>query len=93
MKKSVRHEVYLSYLDYETNERVVWVRTWPGMVILCVSQIYWSIEVQNALMTHMKTTLSVLYEKLKRQIFDVVNLVKGKLIINKIDLFFYNKFF
>ncbi|KAG7205245.1 hypothetical protein KM043_018325 [Ampulex compressa] len=79
MVKSVRHEILMSYLDYEVNERVTWVRIWPGMVVLCVSQIYWSIEVQNCLMTHIPSTLETLYEKLRSQILDMVNLVKGQL--------------
>ncbi|OXU22263.1 hypothetical protein TSAR_003308 [Trichomalopsis sarcophagae] len=76
MVASIRHEILMSYRDYEVNERVDWVRTWPGMVVLCVSQIYWSIQVQSALMTHMESAMETLYRKLRRQIIDVVNLVK-----------------
>lgn len=77
MVKSIKHEVFMSILDYEVNERVYWVRVWPGMVVLCVSQIYWSIEVQNCLMTHRISSMESLHEKLKAQIIDMVNLVKG----------------
>lgn len=77
MLASVRHEILMSYHDYEVNDRVDWVRTWPGMVVLCVSQIYWSMEVQNALMAHMQSAMTRLYQKLRSQIIDVVNLVKG----------------
>ena len=77
MVKSIRNQVLMSYRDYEINERVFWVRIWPGMVVLCVSQIYWSIDVQNSLMTHMMSVMESLYEKFKRQIIDMVDLVKG----------------
>lgn len=77
MLKSVRHEMFMSYLDYDTNERVVWVQIWPGMVVLCVGQIYWSMEVQSSLLTHMLSSLEELWKKLQLQIFDMVNLVKG----------------
>ncbi|XP_024937311.1 dynein heavy chain 7, axonemal isoform X2 [Cephus cinctus] len=79
MVKSIRHEILMSYFDYEVNERVMWVRIWPGMVVLCVSQIYWSIEVQNCLMTHIISTMTTLYDQLKAQILEMVNLVKGQL--------------
>lgn len=78
MVKSIRHEILMSYLDYDPDRRVDWVRIWPGMVVLCVSQIYWSMEVQNCLMTHMVSTMESLNRKLQSQIFDMVNLVKGK---------------
>ncbi|KAJ8683862.1 hypothetical protein QAD02_019654 [Eretmocerus hayati] len=79
MLASVRHETLMSYLDYEVNKRVDWVLTWPGMVVLCVSQIYWSIQVQSALMTHMESSMKLLHQKLRKQIIDVVDLVKGPL--------------
>ncbi|XP_076243987.1 dynein heavy chain at 62B [Calliopsis andreniformis] len=79
MLKSVRHEILMSYLDYEVNQRVVWVRIWPGMVVLCVAQIYWSIDVQNSLMTGIPSTTQTLYEKLRSQILDMVALVRGNL--------------
>nr|XP_012154186.1 PREDICTED: dynein heavy chain 12, axonemal isoform X1 [Megachile rotundata] len=79
MVKSVRHEILMSYLDYEVNQRNVWVRIWPGMVVLCVAQIYWSMQVQNSLMTHIASTMEALHAKLRLQILDMVDLVKGQL--------------
>nr|XP_050853938.1 dynein axonemal heavy chain 12-like isoform X4 [Vespula vulgaris] len=79
MLKSVRYETLMSYLDYDTKERVEWVQIWPGMVVLCVAQIYWSMEVQASLLTHVLSTLEALWKKLQLQIFDMVNLVKGHL--------------
>lgn len=78
MIRSVREEIYLSYLDYEINERITWVLIWPGMVVLCVSQIYWSLEVQNCLVEHALFAMESLYEKLKIQILKLVDLVRGQ---------------
>lgn len=77
MVRSMRQEIYLSYLDYETSDRVIWVRDWPGMVVLCVSQIYWSLEVQNCLVGRGIFAMESLYEKLKSQILKLVDLVRG----------------
>ncbi|XP_026673034.1 dynein heavy chain 7, axonemal [Ceratina calcarata] len=79
MIKSVRHEILMSYLDYEVNKRVAWVLIWPGMVVLCVSQIYWSMEVQNSLMTRMLSAVEELHAKLRSQILEMVELVRGQL--------------
>lgn len=81
MVKSVRHEILMSYRDYEVNQRSTWVRIWPGMVVLCVAQIYWSTEVQNSLMTRIRSTTETLYEKLRKQIFDMVDLIRGSLTV------------
>lgn len=77
MMRSVREEIYLSYLDYETNERNIWVLVWPGMVVLCVSQVYWSLEVQNCLIGRTSLAMELFYEKLKSQILKLVELVRG----------------
>lgn len=81
MIRSVREEIYSSYLDYEINERSTWVLIWPGMVVLCVSQIYWSLEVQNCLVDHALFAMELFYEKLKAQIMKLVDLVRGLYII------------
>ena len=34
---------------YLTVPRLQWVVSWPGQVVLCVSQIYWTAEVHEAI--------------------------------------------
>lgn len=84
----------MSYYDYDPEKRVDWVTIWPGMVVLCVSQIYWSMEVHNCLLTHMVSTLETLFKKLQSQIQDMVNLVKGISTENPTNFpSFYTKYF
>uniref|UniRef100_A0A8C4VGB9 Dynein axonemal heavy chain 3 n=1 Tax=Falco tinnunculus TaxID=100819 RepID=A0A8C4VGB9_FALTI len=52
--------------------RKTWVLQWPGQVVICVSSIYWTEEVSEAIR---KGTLL----KSNLQIGDVVELVRGKL--------------
>ncbi|XP_019696725.1 dynein heavy chain 7, axonemal [Harpegnathos saltator] len=79
MVASMKEEIYLSYLEYEKKERVEWVLLWPGMVILCVAQIYWSLDVQSCLVGRTTYAMEALYEKLRSQIQKLVNLVRGQL--------------
>uniref|UniRef100_A0A8C3PS23 Dynein axonemal heavy chain 3 n=1 Tax=Calidris pygmaea TaxID=425635 RepID=A0A8C3PS23_9CHAR len=52
--------------------RKTWVLQWPGQVVICVSSIYWTEEVSEAIR---KGTLP----KSNLQIGDIVELVRGKL--------------
>jgi dynein heavy chain, axonemal len=51
MLKSVHHVIEQAYVAYPNEYRGEWVTNWPGQVVLCVSQIYWTSEVQEALKT------------------------------------------
>ena len=77
MLKTVKNEIQKSYFDYDNSPRVQWVLKWPGMVVLCVSQIYWSMEVHRCFRTH-KSALHNFYDKLKNQILNMVDLVKSR---------------
>uniref|UniRef100_A0A8C3QD06 Dynein axonemal heavy chain 12 n=1 Tax=Geospiza parvula TaxID=87175 RepID=A0A8C3QD06_GEOPR len=67
MLKTVRDVI--AYLE---TERKRWVLEWPGQVVLCVSQMYWTSEVHEVLLHGPKVLCNL-------QLNDIVELVRGKL--------------
>ena len=59
--------------------RDFWVRDWPGQVVLCVSQMYWTLEIHEAIRIGGPQGLKDYYGKLNKQLMDIVGLVRGKL--------------
>uniref|UniRef100_A0A8D2M718 Dynein axonemal heavy chain 3 n=1 Tax=Zonotrichia albicollis TaxID=44394 RepID=A0A8D2M718_ZONAL len=53
-----------------------WVLQWPGQAVICISSIYWTEEVSEAIR---KKALQDFLEKSNVQIKDIVELVRGKL--------------
>ena len=51
--------------------RTQWVTEWPGMVVLCVSLIFWTLEVQEVLREGPKGSLAEYHEKLESQMADI----------------------
>ena len=51
--------------------RIEWVREWPGQVVICVSQIYWTAEVHEAI-RHGAHGLKDYQEKLQAQVCTLV---------------------
>ncbi|KAK9514800.1 hypothetical protein VZT92_025488 [Zoarces viviparus] len=78
MIRSVRNVIAQSREAYATSARSQWVREWPGQVVLCTSQIYWTLEVHEAIRER-ADGLKNYYEQLKNQLNDIVELVRGKL--------------
>ncbi|KAM8863638.1 dynein axonemal heavy chain 12 [Spinachia spinachia] len=78
MIRSVRDVVARSRVAYAETARRQWVREWPGQVVLCTSQIFWTLEVHEAIRAG-PDGLKNYSEQLKNQLSDIVELVRGKL--------------
>lgn len=53
---------------YAVDPRMQWVREWPGQVVICVSQIYWTAEVHEAI-RHGPQGVKEYHEKLQGQVY------------------------
>uniref|UniRef100_A0A8D0HWI6 Dynein axonemal heavy chain 7 n=1 Tax=Sphenodon punctatus TaxID=8508 RepID=A0A8D0HWI6_SPHPU len=63
------HKVIADAIEaYPRTDRINWLREWPGQTVLCVSQAFWTLEVQRDYLEQNNT-----------QIDDIVTLVRGKL--------------
>ncbi|XP_063282951.1 dynein axonemal heavy chain 12 [Pelobates fuscus] len=78
MLRSIHDVIAKSRLAYPETPRKVWVRDWPGQVVLCVSQMYWTSEVHEAIHSGLEG-LKNYYDTLQLQLNDIVELVRGKL--------------
>ncbi|XP_019118943.2 dynein heavy chain 7, axonemal [Larimichthys crocea] len=63
---------------YPNELRINWVRAWPGQTVLCVSQVYWTKNIHEAINSGQEA-LDAYLEQNNRQIDDIVALVRGKL--------------
>ncbi|NXK36347.1 DYH7 protein, partial [Piprites chloris] len=78
MLKTIRDVIDRSRLAYLETERKRWVLEWPGQVVLCVSQMYWTSGVHEVLRSGPEG-LKGYYDSLQLQLNDIVELVRGKL--------------
>ncbi|XP_071616680.1 dynein axonemal heavy chain 3 [Heliangelus exortis] len=76
MLASVKQVIQDGIKGYVEVPRKTWVLQWPGQVVICVSSIYWTQEVCEAITNG---TLPDYLEKSNLQIADIVELVRGKL--------------
>ncbi|XP_059519194.1 dynein axonemal heavy chain 12 [Myotis daubentonii] len=78
MLRSIHDVIAAARLAYPDSTRRDWVREWPGQVVLCVSQMFWTSETQEVISDGTKG-LTKYYKELQNQLNDIVGLVRGKL--------------
>ncbi|XP_034354027.1 dynein axonemal heavy chain 12 isoform X4 [Arvicanthis niloticus] len=78
MLRSIHDVIAASRLAYPESARKDWVREWPGQVVLCVSQMFWTSETQEVISGGTEG-LKKYYKELQYQLNDIVELVRGKL--------------
>ncbi|XP_026763473.2 dynein axonemal heavy chain 12 [Galleria mellonella] len=76
MLAAVKSETELSYYDYPNMGRVEWILSWEGMVVLGVSQIYWAVDVHEALSTHKLSELQAFHVHLTKQLNETVAVIR-----------------
>ncbi|KAJ3276290.1 Dynein heavy chain 3, axonemal [Terramyces sp. JEL0728] len=80
MQSSIHQQVTNSHKAYTETPREKWVLEWPGQVVICVSQIYWTKEVTEALAQGLGPNGIKTYRDVcTRQLEDIVKLVRGDL--------------
>uniref|UniRef100_A0A3Q3B332 Dynein axonemal heavy chain 12 n=1 Tax=Kryptolebias marmoratus TaxID=37003 RepID=A0A3Q3B332_KRYMA len=78
MVRSVRDVVARSRVAYAETTRDQWVKEWPGQVVICTSQIFWTLEVHEAIRAG-GDGIKNYYQQLQNQLNDIIKLVRGKL--------------
>ncbi|KAG7467511.1 hypothetical protein MATL_G00154460 [Megalops atlanticus] len=78
MLKSLHKVIGEAIQAYPKDLRINWVRAWPGQTVLCVSQVYWTKDIHEAISKGQKA-LDAYLEQNNTQIDDIVTLVRGKL--------------
>ena len=52
MINSIRFVIKDAVAAYQKVPRMKWVVEWPGQVVICYSQVYWTQDVENAFKTN-----------------------------------------
>ena len=79
MTQSVRDVIEVARDDYPKNIRHDWVKNWPGQVVLAVTQLFWTSEVQEAIDEGGSVQLAKYGVRLQDDLMKIVELVRGKL--------------
>lgn len=80
MLAAVQNEIALSFDDYKTIARPKWIVKWPQMVVLCISQVYWALDVHECLMGN--NEMKQFLKKIQADLTDIVALIRSKDLSN-----------
>jgi len=79
MKDSVKQATARGFDDYTTMPRVDWICIQPGQVALAIGQTFWTTGMHKAIAEGGAEGVMAYYETLKKELMDVVDLVRGKI--------------
>ena len=78
MRKSIRHKVYKAIEGYPIKERTTWVLEWPGQTVLCVGQLYWTQQIEEAMPRGVEG-LQAYLDQCQVELTDIILIIRGKL--------------
>ncbi|EGD75848.1 dynein heavy chain 7 [Salpingoeca rosetta] len=81
MRSSIRKIMVEGIASYPNTKRTDWIQSWPGQVVLAVTQKYWTTSVHEAIRGG-PDALTKYLNSCNEDINDVVELVRGKLSKN-----------
>ena len=76
---AVRDNMLNAILDYTLRPRTEWMQRWAAQCVLNGSQTQWTREVEEFLKSKGNEGAHIYYEQLKRQLSDMVILIRGKI--------------
>jgi dynein heavy chain, axonemal len=79
MLASMRHVTATAFDAYKDTPREKWVINWPGQVVLGVSSVFWTKEVEFVIQEGRKDTLKKYVELSTERLAKIVDLVRGNL--------------
>ena len=79
MRESVRDQTAKARLAYAETPRIEWCLQWPGMVVICIGQMYWTAEVEAAIVESGGKGVQRYADKCTEQLNDIIELVRGQL--------------
>nr|XP_012148645.1 PREDICTED: dynein heavy chain 7, axonemal [Megachile rotundata] len=78
MRKSVRHVVEQAILAFPTKPRKIWVLEWPGQTILCVGKTYWTLRIEESMLSGVEGLKRYL-DECQNDLNEIILLIRGKL--------------
>lgn len=83
---TIRDKIEKSHEDYNKKSKKDWISTWGGMIVLCVSQIYWTAEVHSLLKTNEIKILKDFHVLLNEQLNELVKFIRSSTITNLVRI-------
>lgn len=75
---SVKRCIERAIKDFHRKPREKWVLDWPGQVVLCVSQIFWTMGIEKAMKSG-KSGMQDYLVQLNTELSEIIKLVRGEL--------------
>lgn len=82
MRIAVRNEIINGYADYVTSERIDWAFNWSQMIVLVVSNIFWTSDIHTSLLQQNRDLLKSVVREIESNLEDTTDAICSPDITN-----------
>lgn len=82
MFSAIRNEIINGYADYVTSERIDWALNWSQMIVLVVSNIFWTSDIHTSLLKQNRDLLKSVLSEIESNLDEITDAIRSPDITN-----------
>lgn len=82
MYSSIKHDMTNSYADFLTSDRINWALGWSQMIVLVISNIFWTSDIHASLLKQNRDLLLNILNEIERNLMELTAIIRSNEITN-----------
>lgn len=82
MQSSINHEMVNSYADYLTSDRINWALSWAQMIVVVVSNIFWTSDIHASLLNQNRDLLVNILNEIEKNLMELTAIIRSNEMTN-----------
>lgn len=82
MHLSIKHEMINSYADYLTSDRIDWALSWAQMIVVVISNIFWTSDIHASLLNQNRELMVNIRNEIEKNLMKLTAIIRSNEMTN-----------